>query len=77
MSELIGSFVFLIAEIGCASEPLRSRVNPAGRGSGGALAKTPDGLTAGATLPNGDRDCQRYFAESQLQFHARLGGPPA
>jgi hypothetical protein len=22
-------------------------------------------------LPNGDRDCQRYFAESQLQFHAR------
>ena len=33
-------------------------VNPAGRGPGGALGETPNGLSANATLPASDRQCQ-------------------
>jgi len=31
------------------------------QGSGGAVAETPNGLSAGMILPIADRQCQRYF----------------
>src|SRR5262249_39834876 len=41
-------------------------VNPAGRGSGGALGETPNGLDANATLAAFHRYCQCYFRESPI-----------
>jgi hypothetical protein len=41
-----------------------ARGYPAERGSGGAFAKTPNGLSASATLPPADKQCQCYFCES-------------
>ena len=45
-------------------------VNPAGRGSGGALGNTPNGLSASPILANGDRQCQCYFGESPIRVPA-------
>jgi hypothetical protein len=41
-------------------------VNPAGRESGELLGETPNGLSASATLPAADRQCQYDFCESLL-----------
>src|SRR4029077_570188 len=38
-----------------------AHVNPAGRGSGGALGETPNGLSASPSLPAAERQCQSYF----------------
>ena len=59
-SEQFGSYV------NCVNEPSVT-VNPAKRGSGGAPGgQTPNRLSAGATLANGDRGCQYDFCELLL-----------
>src|SRR4030095_890638 len=49
----------------------RSRVNPAGRGSGGALGETPNSLSASPSLANGGRECQHFVANRRFKFQKR------
>jgi hypothetical protein len=43
--------------VDCMNEPSVT-VNPAGRGSGGALGEAPNGLSASRSLPDAERQCQ-------------------
>jgi len=55
----------------CVNEPF-VRGYPAERGSGGALlGETPNRLSASATLADGDRKCQSYFASRRFPLRRR------
>ena len=66
-------FAEQLVHIGCLCEQaLRSRLTLRKEGQVELQGETPNGLSASATLPKGDRGCQYYFCELPLPTTAAL-----